>query len=130
MAEPPIVSSTDQRVEQVIGNLLRTGVILSVVVVLAGGIAYLIEHGSEPSGHHAFRSVPPYLRDVGQVVRAALSLDSRAIMQLGLLLLILTPVARVVFTVFAFLWQRDYLYSAITVAVLGILLFSLLSDQL
>ena len=120
--------SNDQRVEQIIGNLLRIGVILSVIVVAVGGILYLSEHGHEPLGDRTFTGVPAYLADVGSIIRGGLSLDSLAVIQLGLLLLILTPVARVVFTVFAFLWQRDYLYTVVTVVVLGILLFSLLSD--
>ena len=39
---------TDQRIEQIVGNLLRAGVILAAAVVLGGGILYLIHHGKEP----------------------------------------------------------------------------------
>nr|MBN2278700.1 DUF1634 domain-containing protein [candidate division Zixibacteria bacterium] len=47
------------------------------------------------------------------------------IIQLGLLFLIATPIARVFFSVFAFFRKRDYLYTLITLIVLIILLFSL-----
>jgi uncharacterized membrane protein len=51
-------------------------------------------------------------------------------MQLGLLLLIATPVARVAFSVFAFALQRDRLYVVVTLAVLGVLAFSMTGGQL
>jgi uncharacterized membrane protein len=129
---PSSGNANDYRVEQIIGNLLRTGVILAVSVMLAGGIYYLSRHANDPSGHHTFEpeKVPLYLKDMGEIVTAAVQGNSLAIMQVGLLLLILTPVARVVFTVFAFLWERDYLYLVITLIVLSILLYSLLEDQL
>ena len=45
----------------------------------------------------------------------------RALIQLGLLLLIATPVARVAFSVFAFERQRDWTYVGITLFVLAVL---------
>ena len=56
---------------------------------------------------------------------AALSRDGGGIIQLGILLLIATPVARVVFSVFAFSIQRDWLYTLVTLIVLAVLVFSL-----
>jgi len=60
-------------------------------------------------------------------LRAALSLRGRGIIQLGLLFLIATPVARVAFAVFAFAMERDWLYVSISATVLVVLLFSLLA---
>jgi uncharacterized membrane protein len=62
-------------------------------------------------------------------VRDALAMRGRGIIQLGLLLLIATPVARVAISVVAFAVQRDRLYVAITLLVLAILLCSLMSGQ-
>ena len=64
------------------------------------------------------------------VTVGALALHARAIIQLGLLLLIATPVARVVFSVYAFARQRDWVYVVVTLIVLGVLLYSLLSGYL
>jgi uncharacterized membrane protein len=49
-------------------------------------------------------------------------------MQLGLLLLVATPIARVVFSAFGFWRERDYRYVFITLIVLGVLLYSLLKS--
>jgi uncharacterized membrane protein len=115
----------DKRVEQVIGILLRTGVVLAASVVLAGGVLYLARHGQEPVGNHVFHGEPAQLRSLGGVLEGAVLLEARSIVQLGLLLLIATPVARVVFTVFAFARQRDWTYVLLTLVVVAVLVYSL-----
>jgi uncharacterized membrane protein len=116
---------TDVQVEQFLGSLLRAGVILSSIVVLAGGILYLRQFGQTTTDRRIFQSEPADLRGVSGIVRDAIALDSRGIIQFGLLLLIATPVARVFFSVIAFAIERDKLYVLIALIVLGILLFSL-----
>ena len=49
--------------------------------------------------------------------------------QLGILVLIATPVFRVLLSAFAFWMQRDWIYVAITLVVLAVLAFSLLSGH-
>src|SRR5689334_6714628 len=112
MSEPE-ADSTDQRLDTALGNLLRGGVTLAAAVVLTGGVVYLATHGRDAEGHHEFDPTPDELCHPVGVVRAALRGDTRGIIQLGLLLLIATPVARVLFTVFAFAWQRDWTYVVI-----------------
>lgn len=124
---------SDYRVEQIVGNLLRFGVILAGTVVLIGGILYLFQEGMTPINdgeEHDFKQfqkggVPPRLKSLRGIAQGSLAGDGQAVIQLGLLLLIATPVARVVFSVFAFLLQRDYLYVGITLIVLAVLLYSL-----
>jgi uncharacterized membrane protein len=121
---------SDEQVEQVVGNLLRLGVIVSALVVLAGGVLFLVRYGHEPvKDRHEFKEEPEEFRKPGLIVRAAARGSSRGLIQLGLLLLIATPVARVVFSAFAFLRQRDYTYVAITLLVLAVLLYSLFSGH-
>jgi uncharacterized membrane protein len=55
-----------------------------------------------------------------------MAFHARGLIQLGLLVLILTPIGRVTFSVFAFVYQRDWMYVAITLIVLVLLLTSLL----
>ena len=50
---------TDQKIEQIVGNLLRAGVLLSAVVVLCGGVLYLIQYGHAPADYRVFRGEPP-----------------------------------------------------------------------
>lgn len=118
---------TDQQVEQIIGNLLRVGVILAAVVVSLGGVLYLVRHGFHPADYRVFRGEPASLRGLGGIVGDACRLRARAIIQLGLLVLMATPVARVVLSAFAFVRQRDGLYVAVTSIVLTILLYSLIA---
>jgi uncharacterized membrane protein len=120
---------TDQKTENVIGNLLRAGVMLAATVVLAGGVLYLMRHSSAPADYRVFRGEPTDLRQVAGIVHYALALRSRGIIQLGLLLLIATPIARVAFAVFAFAAERDWMYVAFTLMVLGILIYSLMGTS-
>lgn len=119
---------TDRQVEISIAFLLRTGVLLAAAVVLAGGILYLAHSGRMHSDYHVFHGEPSDLRSPGGVIREAFSGRTDAIIQLGLLLLILTPVARVVFSVVAFARERDGLYVVLTLVVLTVLLYSLLGS--
>jgi uncharacterized membrane protein len=122
---------SDERVEQVVGNLLRVGVVLSALVVLAGGVCYLYQEGSAPaSEHHVFKGEPAQTRRILGIIRDAWGLHPLGLIEFGLLLLIATPVARVVFSVVAFIAQHDRTYVMITLLVLAILLYSLFSGHI
>jgi uncharacterized membrane protein len=115
----------DTQIEVIIGNLLRVGVTLSAVLVFVGGVLYLYKYGAVRPHYRIFRGEPEVIRSIPAVVRFALAEHSRGIIQAGLLLLIATPVARVVFSVYAFARERDWLYVGVTLLVLAILLYSL-----
>ena len=93
---------TDQIVEEWIGNLLRLGVTLAAAMVLFGGSVYLAYHGRAAPRYHVFMGEPTDLRTVPGIVKDALTFQGRGLIQLGLLLLIATPIARVAFAVAAF----------------------------
>ena len=116
---------SDKRAEEIIGILLRTGVTIAAVIVFGAAIPYLLQHGASKPDYHVFRGEPGELRHISGILHGARALEPAAIIQLGLLLLIATPVARVAFSVVAFAEERDWLYVAITLIVLGLLLFSL-----
>jgi len=124
------VSSSDRRnddgVEQMIGNLLRAGVLTAAAVTIAGGVFALLQHGSRLADYGTFQGETAEFTSVGGIVRGVVALDSRALVQLGLVLLIATPILRVIFSLVAFLVQRDRLYVIISSIVLAVLLFSLL----
>jgi uncharacterized membrane protein len=115
----------EERFEQFLGNLLRTGVLLAAAVVLLGGALYLFQHGLELPDRKAFHGEPADLRNLSGIASRAIRLDSRGLIMVGLLLLIATPVSRVAFSVFGFLRERDYLYVGLTLLVPGVLLYSL-----
>jgi uncharacterized membrane protein len=126
MASSPIW--TDKRMETLIGNLLRAGVLFSAFVVLCGAAIYLVRHGRSPADYSVFRGEPSRLRQVGDIFRDALSLHGRGIIQLGLLFLIATPVARVAFSIFGFAEERDRMYVIVASTVLIILAYSLIGS--
>jgi uncharacterized membrane protein len=117
---------TDHAIEQSIGRFLQVGVMLAAAVVLVGATLLLMQHGSAPVSYAVFHSGPQQLRTIAGIVRGALALDSKAIVQLGLVLLIATPVVRVAFMLIAFVVQRDRVYIAISGLVLALLLYGLL----
>jgi uncharacterized membrane protein len=116
---------SEKRLESVIGQMLRVGVIVSAALVFVGGMLYLAKFGAVRPDYRIFRSEPTDLRFVQPVVADAASRQARGLIQLGLLILIATPIARVAFSVIAYISERDWLYTAITLIVLGILLYSL-----
>jgi uncharacterized membrane protein len=121
----PEDESQERRVETLIGNLLRGGVLASAVVVLLGGVFYLAADGTGEPHYQLFRGERSELRSVPGVIRDALQLRSRGVMQLGLLLLMATPVMRVIVAGIAFALQRDKTYVAVALIVLASLTYSL-----
>jgi len=121
-------SWTDRRIENILGNLLRAGVFLSALVVSIGGVIYLLRYGHSPVDFRVFRGEPADLRDVRGIIGDTMALQGRGIIQLGLLLLIATPVCRVAFSIFGFAQERDRMYVVFTVIVFSILLYSLLGS--
>ena len=116
---------TDERVDRIIGTLLRAGVILAAVVVAAGAVVFLWRHGAEHPQYAVFHGMPEELHTLPAILGGVMAGRGRALIQLGLILLVATPVARVVFSVVAFAMERDRTYVVITVIVLAVLLYSL-----
>jgi uncharacterized membrane protein len=116
---------TDQKVETILGNVLRTGVIVSAVVVLIGAVIYLSHHAANSPDYRSFKGEPIELRSVAGILKAARAMSGRGIIQLGLLLLIATPVMRVLLSFFSFIKQRDKPYVVITLIVFIVLMYSI-----
>src|SRR4051794_9336530 len=97
---------TDRQVDDIIGLLLRFGVIVSASVVGLGGVWYLIKCGTAAPNYHVFRGEPKDLRSIRAIVESVRASSCYSLIQLGLILLIATPVARVAFSVVAFFLER------------------------
>ncbi len=113
------------RMQELLGTLLITGVASAAAIVLLGGISYLVKYGAFHQDYGVFRGEPSSLRHLGGIFRLAGSLESRGIIQAGLVVLIATPIARVAFSFAAFLRDRDWMYSIFTLVVLAALTYSL-----
>jgi uncharacterized membrane protein len=121
---------SSKRTELVIGTLLRAGVLIAAGIVVVGGVLYLVRHGTAPPDYGVFHGEPTDLRTISGIIRDALSFHGRGVIQLGLLALLATPVARVTFSVVAFALERDALYVVVTLVVLAVLIFSLAGGHL
>lgn len=117
----------DRSVETILGNLLKTGVIIAGSVVIIGAILFLVRHGFEIPSYHIFKPDIFHFSDFRDLIKGIVTFRSASIMELGILLLIATPVLRVLFSVFAFVYEKDYMYTVFTVIVFLVLIFSLFS---
>lgn len=116
----------DRRLEEIIGNLLRTGVLVAAAVVSLGGLFYLVQHHADSVNYKTFVEDADGVRTFSEISHAVARLEPTGWIQLGLLLLIATPVARVVMAIVGFALERDRLYTVVSVIVLVILVASLL----
>lgn len=119
----------DTDMQVVIGWVLRIGVILSICIVFFGGIFYLYRHGQSIANYHIFKGIPDFVRTGSGILNGIFTLRGQAIIQAGIVLLIATPVIRVVFSAIGFILEKDYLYTCITLLVLLIIFASMLSGH-
>lgn len=112
----------DYQMDRIISVVLRGGVLLSAALLILGAIIYFahVLWGGAPANPLSF----PH--SLGDVISGIGRGDPLAILALGLIVLLLTPVARVLISIFAFARERDWLYVGITALVLLILLVSFL----
>jgi len=113
--------------QAVIGWVLRLGVFISMAVVFIGGIVYLYRHGGDVADYRLFKGIPVFLQSAGGIIDGIASWRGRAIIQAGIILLIATPIVRVVFSAIGFGIEKDYLYIGITLLVLGIIFISMIT---
>lgn len=118
--------TSDRQLKQFISNLLKYGVFLATATVLVGGVLYLMRYGTEPANYQCFRGDSSVFSSPKDLITAVLSGQCHGIIQLGLLILVATPIARVAFSVLAFLRQRDFTYVVLTLLVLSGLIYSLI----
>jgi uncharacterized membrane protein len=103
---------------------LQCGVLISSLVVLSGGIAYLIRHGHENPAFGTFKGEPAKMKEPVSMLKAIFQGEGRPLIAIGLLLLILTPIARIIFSIWGYLREKDYLYVVITLVVLTVILWN------
>jgi uncharacterized membrane protein len=116
----------DARMESIMGLLLRFGVVLASTVVAAGGVFYLQDHAGQRPDYRTFVAHPLSLRRPAELAGGIARGEADAIVELGILLLVATPIARVVFAAVGFAIERDRLYVAISLTVLAVLLYGML----
>ena len=112
----------DRDLELLMGNLLRWGVLIAATVVLLGGGIYLMQYGHELMHYRHFDGEPAQLQGIGSIWTTALQGHGRSIIQLGILILIATPIFRIIASIFGYVLERDWKYVVITLLVLSVIL--------
>lgn len=116
----------DQDIEQFIGLQLRYGVIISSLVVLVGGLIYLHQSGSLAlPAYNQFIGTKAGFTSIGQIIKGLSAFNAKAVIQLGVVVLIATPILRIAFSLVGFIFEKDRLYIIITLIVLTIMMFSI-----
>lgn len=119
----------DQQIQNALARLMLGGVLLAAGVILAGLAWFLVAHWEAIPADHVFTGAPKYFDDPVAMVQRALDAGAfgqrRSVIMIGILLLLLNPLIRVGFAALGFLAQRDRLYTAVSLLVFAVLLFSL-----
>jgi uncharacterized membrane protein len=123
-----MAKTKDINIQKAIGLVLRTGVLLSIATVIFGGAIYIYRNGHSIANYGTFKGVPAFVQLNG-IIHGILTFRGRAIIQGGIVLLIATPVVRVIFSAIGFVLEKDYLYTFITAIVLSILFISMLTGH-
>lgn len=112
-----------------LGKVLRAGTVISVSIVFIGGLFYLYRHGHTIADYKKFKGIPDFVQHFSGIIGGVLSLKGQAIIQLGIILLISTPILRVAFSTMGFVLEKDYMYVGISLLVLLIIFVSMLSGH-
>jgi len=119
--------ASDRNLETLIGALLRTGVTISVTLIVAGTVVSFVHHPDYATSPAALaRLTRPGLapRNVGEVLAGLTSARGQAWVMLGVLVLMATPILRVAISLLAFARAKDRPFTLLTAAVLALLLLS------
>ena len=116
---------------QVVGDALRIGVVASAVIILIGTVLLLANNGlTTASNDLAYNvdQVPHGSFDISLsgLISGLASFQPYSVIELGVIVLLATPVTRVMISVLLFAAEGDKLYVYITAVVLSLLLFSML----
>lgn len=118
------INITPRQMEMFIGRMLRVGVFTSCIIAVLGGVLYVVQYGGSSVDFSEFTAAMA-VESIGEVINGVLVLDAVSVIQLALLILLATPILRVVFSILAFMIERDYLYVFITLVVLIIIVFNI-----
>jgi uncharacterized membrane protein len=119
----------DTDMQAVIGWVLRIGVIVSISIVFYGGVLYIYRHGNEVASHTKFVALPTFVQ-LGGIFKGIMDYHGRSIIQFGIILLIATPILRIIFSAIGFALEKDRLYVCISLLVLLIIFISMLNGHM
>lgn len=113
-----------RKIETIMSVILSIGLMISVGFVILGGAIYLFKHAHENIHFDAVN--PVYSTNPQLILENALYFSPFGIIQLGLLILVLTQIARVGLLVWFYGVIRDYWFFFISLFVLIVLIGSII----
>ena len=114
-----------EKMNLLIGRILLAGVILSLILVMTGACAWLYAHGQDPAHYRFFHGEPQQLKSILDIFTDVFTFSPLALVQLGLLVLVLLQIARTAATAFEFCLSGEWGYAAISGFILAMLICSL-----
>jgi len=128
--------SNISEMQMLIARVLRIGVFTAAAIAAIGGIIYLVQHGGEPMKDYtsfSYDALPDGYEQyttLHGILGGLSSMSAISWIQLGVIVLFLTPIMRVALSFVDFLKQHDWLYATITAIVLAVILFNSISPLL
>ena len=119
----------DRDMQLLLSHVLRAGTVVSITIVFIGGIFFIYRHGQSLSDYHKFNGIPNFIQNASGIFHGIWALHGQAMIQFGIVLLIATPILRVVFSAIGFALEKDYMYIGISLLVLGIIFFSMMTGH-
>lgn len=126
MTTPSSTSFNDKDFQKIIANVLRYGVWIALSIALIGGVLLLFQDSNKIVDFQFFTENDRNILVVFQnSIQGVLQGQGEAIVFLGIFFLFLTPVMRILLSLFSFYKEKDLLYVIITLLVILIILLSL-----
>lgn len=118
-------SEAETRLDTAIGYALRIGVSIAALIVFAGLVVHLVHGHDVIPRYQEFHGIPALLEHPSSIFSGKHSSPSERTIMAGILLLIATPLARVILCILGFALEKDRLYVLVSSIVLAVLLYSL-----
>jgi uncharacterized membrane protein len=116
----------ERQLDVMIGTILRVGVAIAATLVSAGLIMMEVGHTAGRADIGAHTPVLQHLPSLATLLHAAfVNGNPPAMITLGIIALLLTPVVRVAASMFVFLYENDRRFVYFTLTVLLVLIFGL-----
>lgn len=121
------IKQLELRIQSRMGRILLWGMLASAAIIIVGGVLFLIEFGSSPENFSHFDASARHLKTVGEVVRGIRNHAGGAIIEAGILLLVLFQYVRVIMSALMFARLRSWFFVGVSLFILGVLIFGLFS---
>lgn len=115
------------RIQHRMGRILLWGMLTSAAIILVGAVLFLIQFGGTPEQFAHFRPTDQHLKTVGQIARGIRRYSGGAIIEAGILLLVLFQYVRVIMSALMFTRLRSWFFVGISAFILAVLIYGLFS---